>query len=429
MPSAPAQSLQTRVLHADAPDFEKEPNHPAAPIISLSTTFRHPHPDTPLARTARGDMVAHPEDPPTHVYSRYTQGTNVRTEKVLTAALGGYALTYSSGLNAALAALTALMPATIAIRKGYFGVHEVVSLYSRGRDVKVIDLDDEYPSSQGPPVADGSKYHTGATLVWLETPLNPTGEARDIEHYAKRAHDAGGYITVDATFAPPPLQNPFNQQADIVMHSASKYLGGHTDVLSGVLATQEHPLFKQLWAERAVHGGTLGSLESFLLLRSLRTLPLRVRQQSKTAMQLAHWLHSLTAGQTPLPGTPSEITGGNAVRRVWHSSLQPRSDYETELPDAKESRVFDPKQQMPGGGSPTFGVLMKDERIAKYLPHTVELFVPATSLGGVESLMEQREISSPSEDPRVVRISIGLEEFDDLRADVTSGLIAVLQAQ
>lgn len=426
-PALPKPQLATLLLHADTPDVAKEPTHPVAPPISMSTTFRQPHPDSELGKGVDQTYDA-PEQPSMHIYSRYTQETGLRAEHVLTDLLGGRALTFGSGLAASLAVLTVLAPSVIALRRGYFGMHCVVEMYARGRSVQVVDLDDDVPVNEGE-LDEATGIRHGATLLWVETPLNPTGEARDLDYYAKKAHDAKAYIAVDATFAPPPLQQPFAHGVDIVLHSATKYLGGHTDVLAGVVASQDYAVYKALWDDRAVHGAVLGSLESYLLLRSLRTFKLRILQQSKTAGELVAWLHTLTEGQQAAPGTPAELTNGQVVQRVYHSTLQPRQDQATDTyaHNARERVTFDPAQQMPIGGSPTFALLLNKEVWAKYMPHALAYFTPATSLGGVESLIEQRVLSTPDEDPRLLRISVGIEDAADLKADLTRSMLRTLQ--
>lgn len=349
--SLPKPGLATALLHSDDVDHVAHPNHSIAPVLSTSTTFRAPHPDSAIAahvaRVAAGQEQLDLQDPPLHIYSRYTQDTNIRAEKVLTALLNAHALTYSSGLNAAYAAFSFFAPSVVAIREGYHGVHASLKLYARGRDVTVIDLDDEYPSFPA------DKSRNGGLLVWVETPLNPTGEARDIAHYAQRAHSAGGHLVVDSTFAPPPLQDPFAQNADMAMHSGTKYFGGHSDLLCGVLAVKHKKDYESLWHDRTYLGSTLGSLEAYLLLRSLRTLTIRVNRQSETGTKLAAWLHAISKNGTST-NDPADIADGKVIDRTWHASLQPRSDPDTD-PRAKNEGVgFNPAQQMPGGWSPTF---------------------------------------------------------------------------
>ena len=371
-----AQShLQTRVLHADQPDSEVHQTFPVAPSISVSTTFKEPHPDSALG-PKNNDLFKDPHNAECHIYSRYGQDTRMRAERVISSVVGGHALTFSSGLSAAAAALDFYMPSTVAIRRGYFGVHEVLKKYCYGRNVKIIDLDDEYPMEKGAVAENCPSLRLGTTLVWLETPLNPTGEARDIRYYAKKAHEANGYIIVDATLAPPPLQDPFKYDVDMIMHSATKYFGGHSDLLAGILATRNVEHFHVLWHDRSQNGATPGNLENFLLLRSLRTMPLRVRHQSATASKIVAFFDSLTKGKTPDPDAPSEITDGKFIAQVWHSDLQPRRANENEIQDTeKDNHDFDPKEQMPNGGSPTFGILTATPKFAKYLPFNVHYMV------------------------------------------------------
>lgn len=236
-------------------------------------------------------------------------------------------------------------------------------------------------------------------LVHLETPLNPHGTASSIAVYAEKAHSRGALLSVDGTFAPPPLQNPFIHGADYVMHSATKYLGGHSDLLAGVLVTQkadEAALFKK---ERMYLGSVMGGLEGWLGLRSVRTLELRVERQSSNATNLARWLHGLSQ-------TDSVI--GSVVKQVTHASLQPEEPWL--------------KEQMPNGFGPVFAIHTRTKEQAKTLPSRLLYFHHATSLGGVESLVEWRAMSDSTVDPTVVRISVGCEGWEDLRSDLEKGL-------
>jgi len=424
--------LSTLLIHSDDVDVGVDPHHAIAPHIELSSTFRAPHPDSDFGKamgTGKLQQEYDLKNPQVHIYSRYTSDTRGRAEKVLTEVLGGHTVTYGSGMAAVYAALMHYSPQVIAIRKGYHGVHEALRVYRRAKlDLKVIDLDEDYPTLEAD---QGGVQPTNGLVVWVETPLNPTGEARDLRKYADKAHEAKGVLVVDATFAPPPLQNPFHQGADMVMHSATKYLGGHSDLLGGVLAVKDRKEYDVLHIDRCFLGSTPGNLEAYLLLRSLRTLDLRVTRQAETATKLVQWLDSLTAtysGKADDEDIKLGIAGGNVVNRVWHASLQPRRDQDP-LPKARleEGSGFDPKQQMPGGFSPTFAIRMTERGFASHLPHTTEFFIPATSLGGVESLMEWRRNSDPrEEDECLVRFSIGLESFDDLRRSLRRSMRSLL---
>ncbi|KAI0069148.1 cystathionine gamma-synthase [Artomyces pyxidatus] len=376
----------TDLLHADD-DFH---GPEVAPAISVSTTFRHK--EVPQSEADVRFLFSSPELTRTtkdHVYSRISQGTSTRVETILSKITGGCAITYSSGLAAAFAALVFLEPKKIAITGGYHGAHHVISTYKRGRTLEVVDLDDDF---------------TGVDLAWVETPLNPTGEARNLQHYADKViHAVGGRLLVDATFGPPPLQSPFKWGTDIILHSGTKYLGGHSDLLAGVLVVKTDEEWGKLWFDRIALGNVLGSLEAWLLLRSLRTLHLRVPRQSATATALADWLNKIA--NTP-KGESFDGVAGGIVTKVWHSSLQ-----------GKDASGWSPEQQMEGGHSPTFAMLLDNAEAAGALPHLLKYFIPATSLGGVESLIEQRRRSSPNDDPRLLRISVGVEELVDMKAD------------
>lgn len=382
----------TDLVHAD----EHMAGQEVAPSVSVSTTFRYPHPSTNPKPLDQLD----PRASTAHVYSRYTQNVTSRAEQVLSKINEGFALTYSSGLAAGYGALLAVQPTCIAITGGYHGCHGFIKIYCKTRpNVKVIALDDDYPTGD-----DGK-----GVLCWLETPLNPTGESRNIQYYADKVHKFGGKLLIDGTFAPPPLQYPFKWGADIVMHSGTKYFGGHSDLLCGVLVVKTLPEWNVLWSDRTFTGSMLGSMESWLLLRSLRTLHLRVPRQSQTATIIAQWLASVRVKGGD--GVPAGV-----VQEVWHSSLQ--------VPDANG---WTPKDQMEGGWNATFSILLSTADQAKYLPFSLKYFVPATSLGGVESLIEQRLLSDPGSDPRLIRISVGVENVEDLKDDLRKGLQSVAE--
>lgn len=388
----------TVLIHGDG-HLTKSSGGGVAPSISVSTTFRAPKPeDIVTEAVANGDL----RNPLTHVYSRYTQPVRTRTEEILSRINDGYALTYSSGLAASYAALIFYQPKRIAITGGYHGCHATIEVYrkSRGVNLEVIDLDTTYKPGD---------------LCWLETPLNPTGEARDIQHYADKVHKVGGKLLIDSTFAPPPLQYPFKFGADCILHSGTKYFGGHSDLLSGVIVVKALDDWTKLHHDRTFLGSVMGSLESWLLLRSLRTLHLRVPRQSASATTLAQWLDAVA--NTPVGHTFDGVPGG-IVSKVWHSSLQPR-----------DACGFEPRQQMEGGWNATFAILLSKPEHATQFPHLLQYFVPATSLGGVESLVEHRLQSDPGADPRLIRLSIGVEEVEDLKADLRQALQKLQQVK
>ncbi len=343
----------TLSLHADA---GLEPTADVAPPIHVTSTFE--------ADNAEG-----------LVYARNDQPTRRRLEAVLGALDGGAAVVYASGQAAATAALLHFLPRRVAMaRGGYHGTHAAVDALAR-LGVEKVGLD--APLSQG-------------DLVWLETPRNPTCELFDVAAHAARARAAGARLVVDGTFATPILQRPLALGADLVMHSTTKLLSGHSDALGGVLVARDAPLAQALRQERAVSGAVPGALETWLTLRGVRTLALRVRAQSEAATRLAGWL-------------------APRVARVWHPSR----------PDHPGHALMGRQMRGPG---PVLSFELADEATARALPARLRLFRDATSLGGVESLIEWRRRHDPEAPATLLRVSVGLEDPADLIADLEQGL-------
>ncbi|EHK41747.1 hypothetical protein TRIATDRAFT_295574 [Trichoderma atroviride IMI 206040] len=287
---------------------------------------------------------------------------HVRFEAILTSILGGPALTYASGLAAFHAVLVLLNSRRIAIGEGYHGCNGVISMVSRMTGLKNLPLD-----------CDAAELQPG-DIIHVETPLNPTREAIDLQYYADKAHKMRAFLIVDATFGPPPLQNPFDFGADIVLHSGTKYFGEQSDMLCGILAAKpQHDFLMKLYSDRVYLGSVAGNTESWLgTCMSLRTLELRVIRQSATATALVSWFHS----QLHDPSTAVH----ELAQEVHHASLQTEA---------------------------------KEDGSCK-----LRLFQHATSLGGVESLMEWRAMTNTSIDQRLVRLSIGVEALEDLARDL-----------
>jgi cystathionine gamma-synthase len=239
----------------------------------------------------------------------------------------------------------------------------------------------------------------GATkLVWVETPSNPLWSITDIEAVGKIAHAAGAVLAVDSTAATPMLTRPLEHGADIVMHAATKYLNGHSDVVAGALATaREDALWERIKRNRSMLGQILGPLEAFLLIRGMRTLPLRIEAACASAMQLAECLSRHTAVEEVLyPGLPGH-PGHDIARR-----------------------------QMRGGFGGMLSIRVRGgEAAAVSTAARVELWRRATSLGGVESLIEHRAsiegAGSPCP-PDLLRLSTGIEDAGDLFADLDRAL-------
>ncbi|KAG6362038.1 hypothetical protein INS49_010267 [Diaporthe citri] len=396
--------LSSLSVHAD--DYIN--NHRAvAPPLHVSTTFRYNDDPDRLRAWDNTDDNA-PYD--SHIYSRDSAPNTTRLEAVLSALLGGPAVTYSSGLAAFHALLVFLNPKRIAIGGGYHGCHGVIDLVAKLTGLQKVELEDSAALATLQP----------GDVIHVETPLNPTGEARDLDHYASRARELGCYLTVDATFAPPPLQQPFDHGVDVVMHSGTKYFGGHSDLLCGVLAVhpareERHGWVRGLLGERLFLGSVMGSMEGWLGVRSLRTLELRVERQSASAARLVAWLDGeLRAAQKDGGGSNSPVA--KTVEKLQHASLQPEA--------AQEGSWL--RKQMPRGWGPVFSIIMREADHARRLPSKLHLFHHATSLGGVESLIEWRAVTDKNIAKTVLRVSVGVEGWEDLREDLLQGFTALL---
>lgn len=392
-----------------------------APPIHTSTTFRYLR--DPDALQPVPEEVEYVDLQTPLVYSRLASASTNRLETILapllypeateqelqgSEGLANQVVSYSSGLSAFHALLVNVVPKVVAISGGYHGCHGVIDLHKKMHGVKTVDLHADEATWDAAGLGKGD-------LVHLETPLNPTGEAFEIAKYAERAHKRGALLSVDATFAPPGLQDPFKWGADVVMHSGTKYIGGHSDMLCGILATSAGPeglkRAKTLRVERIFLGGVLGSLEGWLGVRSLRTLDLRVQRQSSSADRLVAWLHDSLNGK----GEDAEAVS-KVVSKVSHASLQ-------------TSDMSWLKKQMPNGFGPVFSIYMKEIQQARALPSKLRLFHHATSLGGVESLIEWRRMSDSTVDETLLRVSIGVENWEDLKRDLLNAFKALASGE
>ncbi|KLJ12864.1 hypothetical protein EMPG_09457 [Blastomyces silverae] len=364
----------TRALHADDPLNLVDD---VAPPIHLSTTFRFP--DDPEQLIPSEDPIAD-FNGKNYVYSREFAPNATRFEAILSSLLTAPAVAYSTGLAALHAALVLLNPRRISVGEGYHGSHEVIAVVSR---------------------------LSGLQKLALDCPAESL-EAGD-------AHGRGAYLIVDSTFAPPGLQDPFLWGADIVMHSGSKYLGGHSDLLCGVLATKNAEWIKRLFEDRAAMGNVLGNLEGWLGVRSLRTLEVRVQRASQSCAELVSWLQgALDRGNiTPATVNDEDPYIRAVLEKIYHASLQ-----EEDEPWLK--------RQMPNGFGPVFSIVLRNESFARKLPSKLKLFHHATSLGGVESLIEWRAMSDSKVDRRLLRISVGLENWVDLKNDLLQAFESVV---
>jgi cystathionine gamma-synthase len=305
------------------------------------------------------------------------------------------ALLFSSGMAAGAAVLQSLRPGDHVVIPAvmYWGLRNWMLDFC---DRWGIELDRFDPSD--PDDLAGKVQADRTSLVWIETPCNPTWDVIDIELAAEVAHSAGAKLAVDSTVATPVLTRPIELGADIVMHSATKYLNGHGDVVAGALATaREDELWERIRQQRAETGAIPGSFEAWLLQRGMRTLFLRVRNASQSAMAIAEYFSDHPRLEKVLyPGLPTH-----------------------------HGHVIAKKQMCGGFGGMLSFCVNGDESDALRFVSRCEVFIRATSLGGVESLIEHRySIEGPKSPipPNLVRISVGAEAVSDLIEDLEQAL-------
>ncbi len=332
-------------------------------------------------------------------YTRPHNPTYDEAEELLSALENGQAcLLFASGMAAATAVFQALLPGdhVIAPRVMYWALRTwlVDFAVSWGLDVEFVDTSD----------ADALRaaVRPGRTkLVWLETPGNPMWNVTDIHAAAQIAHDAGARLAVDSTVATPVLTRPLELGADLVVHSATKYLNGHSDVLAGAVVTARVDGFWQrIRAWRRDGGAVIGPFEAWLLLRGMRTLFVRVPRACESALALARHLKMHPA-----------------ISQVLYPGLQDHPGHDIA------------RRQMQGGFGGMLSIrLVGGAAAAMQVAASVKVFKRATSLGGVESLIEHRaSIEGPSTPvpDDLLRLSIGLESVEDLTTDLDQALDAV----
>ena len=377
-PAADAPSFSTRCVHS-AQAADAATGAIAAPI-HLSTTFE---------RDADGGY------PRGYRYSREGTPNRAALEACVADLEGGTAaVAFGSGLAANMSVLELLAPGDriVAGREGYHGTHrqlrEIVT--RRGVTVEFVDATDA--------AAIDRAVDARTRLVWVESPANPLLSLTDIARAAEIAHAQGARLVCDSTFATPYCQRPFDCGADLVVHSGTKYFGGHSDVLSGfVVVREDRDLAERLLEWQALAGAVLAPFDCWLLRRSIMTLGLRMQRQCANAAELATWL-----------------AGHRAVERTLYPGLPGHAGHAIAL------------RQMPGGFGAMISICVRgDEAHALGVAARTRLFRRATSLGGVESLIEHRaSVEGPSSGtPRnLLRLSIGIEDVSDLRADLAQAL-------
>lgn len=331
-----------------------------------------------------------------NVYGRADNET-VREGEAIVAALEGAssALLFGSGMSAAIALFLGLGPGAhvVAPKVMYWSLRNwlINEAPAHGVTVDLVDADDLN--------AIAAAIRPGQTkLVWLETPSNPLWGVSDIAGAAELAHAAGARLAVDSTCATPVFTRPLALGADVVMHSATKYLNGHSDVIAGALAfASDDSATARIRQIRAAHGMILGPFEAYLLIRGMRTLDLRVRAAAANAFELAQ-----------------RLSNHAAVSAVLYPGL----------PDHPNHQLA--RRQMIGGFGGMLSVRVRGgEAAAIAAAARVRLWKRATSLGGVEALLEHRaSIEGPTSPcpPDLLRLSAGIEDVEDLWRDLDEAL-------
>jgi len=332
-------------------------------------------------------------------YGRPMNPTFVQPEALLMKLEGGAAcLTFASGMAAATAVFLALRPGdhVVAPQVMYWGLRNWLKNFAAewGLIVDFVDAS----------AADALKtaVEPGRTkLIWIESPANPTWAITDIAAAAEIAHRAGARLAIDSTVATPMLTRPIELGADIVMHSATKYLNGHSDVVAGALVAARHDEFwERIAAIRTSNGAILGSFEAWLLLRGMRTLHLRLERCCGTAQAIAeHFVGHRRIAAVLYPGLP-DCPGHAVAARQMHGGFGGMLSI-----------------RVAGGESAAIAAAAR-----------VTVWKRATSLGGVESLIEHRaSIEGPGSPapPDLLRLSVGIEDAADLIGDLEQALAGV----
>jgi cystathionine beta-lyase/cystathionine gamma-synthase len=314
---------------------------------------------------------------------------------------GKYGLAFSSGVAATDAVIKLLSPGdeVIAANDMYGGTYRLFSKVFEKFNIKFTYIDTTNIQEVEKAVSSSTK------LIWIETPTNPLMNITDIEAVAKIAKANNAWLCVDNTFASPYLQNPLDLGADIVMHSATKYLGGHSDVIQGCLIINDDSLREQLYFIQKSSGAVPGPMDCFLVLRGIKTLHLRMQRHCENGKKIAHWLRNHPA-----------------VAKVYWCGFEDHPNY-----------AIAKKQMRDFGGMLSFELKTDTIEAAKKVLSSTHLFSLAESLGGVESLINHPASMTHASIPRekrianglsdtLIRLSVGVEDADDLIADLEQTL-------
>ena len=332
-------------------------------------------------------------------YSRVSNPTRTALQICLASLESAeHGVAFASGMAAVTTIMHLVHPSerVVSVNDVYGGVYRLFSqVYQpKGYDIEFLSADEINTN-----LAEHLDERT--RIVWLETPTNPLLNVIDIKAAVDAAHEVGAIVVVDNTFASPYLQRPLELGADIVVHSTTKYLGGHSDLIGGFAATNDHTIAERLYYLHKSLGGVPGPFDSWLVLRGLKTLALRMERHSENARRIAEYLSShQSVEQVLYPGLPSHPGHEIAKRQM--------SDF---------------------GGM--ISILVGSEEEAVELVGRTKIWTLAESLGGVESLIEhpaQMTHASTAEGPfaaprNLIRLSVGIESVDDLIADLEAALV------
>jgi cystathionine gamma-synthase len=347
------------------------------------------------------DMIDVVQNRSGYIYSRW-DNPSVRQAEDMLAGLEGYdhALGFSSGMAAITTAIMSHVKSgdrIVSIRESYGGTFELLNNLMPDFGVETVFL------NCGDIQGLFREIDQGLSLLYLETPTNPLLRVVDVQSLAKAAHAKGGLVVLDSTFATPINQHPVDWGVDMVIHSATKYLGGHHDITAGFACCNE-PCFKKIWDYRKILGGVMDPNTAFLIARGLRTLALRVGQHNQNAMQVAEYLEK-----------------SERIRRVHYPGLSSHPDHDIA------------RKQMSGfGGMLSFEVDADFEQTKQFMDR-LQVIKLATSLGGVTSLANQPVTNThvalnPEERKKagvmesLVRLSVGIEDTQVLIADLMQAL-------
>ena len=380
--------FSTKAIHVgEEPNYEV--NGEVVSPIHLSTTFARRDPEVPT----KG-----------YEYTRTSNPTRDALEKKLASLEEGrFGLAFASGLAAETSLLLALLKkgdTILASDDLYGGTRRIFESVIKkfGVDFRTVDF------------TSAASFETEARssrIIWVETPSNPLLKIIDIAKLSKMAHENGSLLVVDNTFATPYFQNPLKFGSDVVIHSTTKYVSGHSDTLGGGIVTNNEELFEKLKFHQNAVGAVLSPFDSYMTMRGIKTLSVRMREHEKNAMRIAEYLLEK-----------------KKVKKVYYPGLEDHFNHEVA------------KSQMKGfGGIVSFAIDLDRDGIRRFLSN-LKYIALGESLGGVESLIEVPSLMTHASVPRevreqmgimdnLVRFSVGIEDVDDLIEDLENAFGAI----